>query len=486
MSTTAIGLITPRKSPNESPAAEPIMMFGGSPIRVAAPPMFEAKITPSRYGSGIHLEVVREVQEHGRHEQDRGHVVEQGRDDRREDHEEDEEPERAVPGGPGRADREPVEEARVAGERDDHHHPGKEQEGVEVEVVGDPVPGDEPGSDRDHPARDRRDRAMDPLVHDQRVYHEKERDGGERGERPWSLSRIGSARGRLRLVPHVQELRRRDIPHGPHPGPPRPPGRRGRRAPRAAARAGHDCAVHGSAGGLVGRARLRPGPRPRGPHRGRSRPARPHGPGAPPGRALAPPVRRGRGAAAGRRRGLRRPARPRRDRAGGPGRARGRGGRPPAAALPRGLGDARSRAPGARHGRARGPDHLHPLHRARRRGAGHADRVPARSTTGSTSSPRAARSSPTSSPTPASRSRSTTRSSRCPPSSASSSRAGPPWSRPGRPSTGEALAAKGLAPERVRALPVLIDLVRIDLEEAELVSSEAQRRGYAARQRLRL
>jgi hypothetical protein len=51
---------------------------------------------------------------------------------------------------------------------------------------------------------------------------------------------------------------------------------------------------------------------------------------------------------------------------------------------------------------------------------------------------------------------------------------------------GRALAAKGLAPERVRALPVLIHLVRIDLEEAELVSSEAQRRGYAARQRLRL
>lgn len=50
---------------------------------------------------------------------------------------------------------------------------------------------------------------------------------------------------------------------------------------------------------------------------------------------------------------------------------------------------------------------------------------------------------------------------------------------------GQALSAKGLASERVRALPVLIHLVRIDLEEAELVSSEAQRRGYAARQRLR-
>lgn len=51
---------------------------------------------------------------------------------------------------------------------------------------------------------------------------------------------------------------------------------------------------------------------------------------------------------------------------------------------------------------------------------------------------------------------------------------------------GRALAAKGLAPERVRALPVLIHLVRIEIEEAELVSSEAQRRGYAPRQRLRL
>jgi hypothetical protein len=51
---------------------------------------------------------------------------------------------------------------------------------------------------------------------------------------------------------------------------------------------------------------------------------------------------------------------------------------------------------------------------------------------------------------------------------------------------GRAIAAKGLAPERVRALPVLIHVLRVELEEAELVSSEAQRRGYAARQRLRL
>ena len=49
------------------------------------------------------------------------------------------------------------------------------------------------------------------------------------------------------------------------------------------------------------------------------------------------------------------------------------------------------------HGGARRPEHVHPLHRARRRGAGDADRVTWWSTTGSTSSRRAARSSLTSS-----------------------------------------------------------------------------------------
>ncbi len=37
---------------NGSCAAEPTMMLGGSPIRVAAPPMFEAMITGSRYTLG--------------------------------------------------------------------------------------------------------------------------------------------------------------------------------------------------------------------------------------------------------------------------------------------------------------------------------------------------------------------------------------------------------------------------------------------------
>src|SRR5215470_15075240 len=43
------------KSLKVRPAAEPIMMLGGSPISVAVPPMFEAKICENRYGYGLTL-----------------------------------------------------------------------------------------------------------------------------------------------------------------------------------------------------------------------------------------------------------------------------------------------------------------------------------------------------------------------------------------------------------------------------------------------
>ena len=39
-----------RKSINESPAALPMMMFGGSPISVAVPPILEAKISVNKNG----------------------------------------------------------------------------------------------------------------------------------------------------------------------------------------------------------------------------------------------------------------------------------------------------------------------------------------------------------------------------------------------------------------------------------------------------
>jgi hypothetical protein len=41
--TTTIGVMWTRKSLKVSPARLPMMMFGGSPISVAAPPMLEAR-----------------------------------------------------------------------------------------------------------------------------------------------------------------------------------------------------------------------------------------------------------------------------------------------------------------------------------------------------------------------------------------------------------------------------------------------------------
>ena len=41
------------KSINDNPAMLPIMMLGGSPIRVAVPPMFEDMISATRNGIGL-------------------------------------------------------------------------------------------------------------------------------------------------------------------------------------------------------------------------------------------------------------------------------------------------------------------------------------------------------------------------------------------------------------------------------------------------
>ena len=45
---TTIGVRLARKATKSSPEAEPMRMFGGSPMRVAVPPMFEARMTLMR------------------------------------------------------------------------------------------------------------------------------------------------------------------------------------------------------------------------------------------------------------------------------------------------------------------------------------------------------------------------------------------------------------------------------------------------------
>ena len=57
MITTTTGARLTRKSPKSRPAAEPMRMFGGSPMSVAVPPMFDAKIWLIRYGNGETLSV---------------------------------------------------------------------------------------------------------------------------------------------------------------------------------------------------------------------------------------------------------------------------------------------------------------------------------------------------------------------------------------------------------------------------------------------
>src|SRR3989344_7799710 len=55
---TEAGAILNIKSLNESPAALPIKILGGSPIKVAAPPILESKIVPKRYGFGFSFKLL--------------------------------------------------------------------------------------------------------------------------------------------------------------------------------------------------------------------------------------------------------------------------------------------------------------------------------------------------------------------------------------------------------------------------------------------
>ena len=77
----AIGAMLIRKSLNVSPERLAMMMFGGSPIRVAAPPMLEASTSAIRNGTGSHVEPVADQQSDRGDQQHRGDVVQEGRGD---------------------------------------------------------------------------------------------------------------------------------------------------------------------------------------------------------------------------------------------------------------------------------------------------------------------------------------------------------------------------------------------------------------------
>ena len=68
--------------PNERPAAEPVVMLGGSPMKVAVPPMLEAMMPARRKNGRGQVKQTTDRDRHGADEQDRRHVVEQGREHR--------------------------------------------------------------------------------------------------------------------------------------------------------------------------------------------------------------------------------------------------------------------------------------------------------------------------------------------------------------------------------------------------------------------
>ena len=91
---TTIGVMWTRKSLKVSPARLAMMMLGGSPTRVAAPPMLDANTSAIRNGSAMNAQPVADQQVTGAIKQHRGDVVEQRRRDGRDQHQQDHDPQR--------------------------------------------------------------------------------------------------------------------------------------------------------------------------------------------------------------------------------------------------------------------------------------------------------------------------------------------------------------------------------------------------------
>ena len=173
MTTITSGAMCSRKSLNDKPARLAMMMFGGSPTRVAAPPMLEAKTSAIRNGTGLIVEPLADQQGDRRDQQDRGHVVEQRRGDGGDQHQQDHHPQRRAAGPFGGPDRDVFEDTGLPQHADDHHHAQEQKDDVPVDsgVVGvEHVLGADHADDHhDGRTAERDDGLVDALGGDQRV-----------------------------------------------------------------------------------------------------------------------------------------------------------------------------------------------------------------------------------------------------------------------------------------------------------------------------
>ena len=185
ISTTTIGAMWIRKSLNVRPDRLAMMMFGGSPIRVAAPPMFEAKTSAIRNGHRIDPQSIAHQQGDGCDEQHGGDVVQQGRGHRRDQHQQHHHPSRRCLRALGGPDGGELEHAGPAQHRDDDHHAEEQEDDVPVDA-GLPRVERVLGADHaeaEHQGRaDQRDHGLvHPFGGDEDIRDHEHRDRDHRG-----------------------------------------------------------------------------------------------------------------------------------------------------------------------------------------------------------------------------------------------------------------------------------------------------------------
>jgi hypothetical protein len=171
---TAMGPRWMRKSRKDRSVALPIRILGGSPMRVAVPPIFDARISAMRNGRDVeHLgdqDRDRSDQEHRRD------IVEQRRCDGREDGEPEQYPPTVAPRSLRDLDGDIAEDAGFLYHADEKHHARQESDRVKVDPREGPSLGHDPEHDEQHGSHDGDLGAVDSLGDDENVGNEKDHE----------------------------------------------------------------------------------------------------------------------------------------------------------------------------------------------------------------------------------------------------------------------------------------------------------------------
>ena len=152
------------------------MMFGGSPISVAVPPMFEAKICVSR--NGVDAENAGDRDRHRADEQNGRYVVEERAEHRGQDHEQQHDLPRTALRDLRGLDRHILEQAGISHDRNEQHHADQYADRAEVNVADRLVDAQNAQTQQQHSAGNRRRRAMHLFCnerdHDDEKHHDRD------------------------------------------------------------------------------------------------------------------------------------------------------------------------------------------------------------------------------------------------------------------------------------------------------------------------